>query len=50
MISDDIDIKIIELVKKNEKISNSEISRILGIPEAEITERIGIFQTQGQRS
>src|SRR5659263_361263 len=40
MERDDIDIKIIELVKKNEKISNSEISRILGIPEIEISKRI----------
>ena len=43
MIKDAIDTKIIELVKKNEKISNSEISRILGIPEVEIAERIGNF-------
>jgi two-component system alkaline phosphatase synthesis response regulator PhoP len=43
MIRDAIDTKIIELVKKNENISNSEISRILGIPEVEIAERIGNF-------
>jgi len=43
MIRDAIDNKIIELVKKNEKISNSEISRILGIPEVEISERIENF-------
>jgi two-component system alkaline phosphatase synthesis response regulator PhoP len=43
MIRDAIDTKIIELVKKNENISNSEISRILGIPELEIEERIGNF-------
>src|SRR5665811_729317 len=43
MIRDAIDTKIIELVKKNVNISNSEISRILGIPEAEIAERIGSF-------
>ena len=43
MIRDAIDNKIIELVKKNEKISNSEISRILGIPEDEIAERIENF-------
>jgi two-component system alkaline phosphatase synthesis response regulator PhoP len=43
MIRDAIDTKIIELVKKNENIANSEISRILGIPEAEIAERIGNF-------
>jgi two-component system alkaline phosphatase synthesis response regulator PhoP len=43
MIRDAIDDKIIELVKKNEKISNSEISRILGIPEVDIAERIENF-------
>lgn len=31
---------IIELIKKNENISNSEISSILGIPEDEIAKRI----------
>lgn len=39
----DIDNKIIELIKKNEKISNSEISRILGIPEDEVAQRIERF-------
>jgi two-component system alkaline phosphatase synthesis response regulator PhoP len=43
MIKDAIDNKIIELIKKNEKISNSEISRMLGIREAEIAERIENF-------
>lgn len=43
MVRDAIDNKIIELVKKNEKISNSEISRILGIPEVEIAKRIENF-------
>jgi len=43
MIKDATDNKIIELIKKNEKISNSEISRMLGIPEAEISERIENF-------
>ncbi|MCZ7402327.1 MAG: response regulator [Candidatus Methanoperedens sp.] len=43
MIRDAIDNKIIELIKKNEKISNSEISRLLGIREAEIAERIQNF-------
>jgi len=43
MIRDAIDNKIIELVKKNENISNSEISKILGIPEVEIAERIENF-------
>ena len=40
MTRDPIDNKIIELIKQNEKISNSEISRILGIPAAKIAERI----------
>lgn len=31
---------IIELIKKNENISNAEISAILGIPEDEIAQRI----------
>ena len=39
----DIDNKIIELIKKNEKISNSEISGILGIPEDEVAQRIERF-------
>lgn len=43
MIKDAIDNKIIELVKKNENISNSEISKILGIPEVEVAERIENF-------
>ena len=43
MNSDVIDIKIIELIKNNEKISNSEISIILGIPVAEVTQRIEKF-------
>ena len=43
MIRDAIDNKIIEIIKKNEKISNSELSRILGIPEVEIAERIENF-------
>jgi len=43
MIRDAIDNKIIELIKKNEKISNSEISRMLGIREVEIAERIENF-------
>jgi len=32
--------KIIELIKQNEKISNSEISRILAVPEEKIAEMI----------
>jgi len=43
MIRDAIDTKIIELVKKNEKISNSEISIILAIPEVEVAKRIENF-------
>ena len=43
MNGDVIDNKIIELLKKNEKISNSEISIMLGIPEDEVTLRIERF-------
>ena len=43
MNSDVIDIKIIDLIKNNEKISNSEISIILGIPVSEVTQRIEKF-------
>ena len=43
MIRDSIDNKIIELIKKKENISNSEISKILGIPEMEIAEKIKNF-------
>jgi len=38
-----IDDKIIELIKKNEKISNKEISGIMGIPEKEVETRIRGF-------
>ncbi len=38
-----IDEKILELIKHNMTISNSEISRILGIPEEEVAERISKF-------
>lgn len=38
-----IDNKIIELIKKDENISNPEISRILGIPEKEVVERLRNF-------
>ncbi len=41
MNGDAIDNVIIELLKKNENISNFEISTILGIPEDEIAQRIG---------
>ena len=41
MNGDAIDNLIIELIKKNENISNFEISTILEIPEDEIAQRIG---------
>lgn len=40
MKKDAIDDRIIELIKKDENISNLEISRMLGIPETEVEERI----------
>jgi len=43
MNEDATDKKIIELIEKHEKISNSEISDILGIPEDEIAQRIEKF-------
>ncbi len=43
MKKDAIDNKIIELIKKDENISNPEISRILGIPEKEVVGRIRNF-------
>ncbi len=43
MNEDATDKKIIELIEKYEKISNSEISEILGIPEDEISQRIEKF-------
>lgn len=43
MKKDALDNKIIELIKKDENISNPEISRILGIPEKEVVERIRNF-------
>ncbi|HEY9247331.1 MAG TPA: response regulator [Candidatus Methanoperedens sp.] len=45
----DIDDKIIELIKINENISNSEISRILGIPEKDIERRIRNFSDARQK-
>jgi len=39
----DINNKIIDLIKKNENISNSEISIIIGIPEDEVARRIERF-------
>lgn len=38
-----IDEKILELIKHKETISNSEISRIIGIPEEEVAARISKF-------
>lgn len=43
MKKDAIDNKIIELIEKDENISHPEISRILGIPEKEVAERIRNF-------
>jgi two-component system alkaline phosphatase synthesis response regulator PhoP len=44
-----IDDKIIELIKKNENISNREISRIIGIPEKEVEKRISGFSDARQK-
>ena len=44
-----IDDKIVELIKKNENISNSEISRIVGIPEKEVEKRIRGFSDTRQK-
>ncbi len=44
-----IDDKIIELIKNNENISNSEISRILKIPEKEVERRIRSFSDVRQK-
>ncbi|MCZ7402156.1 MAG: response regulator [Candidatus Methanoperedens sp.] len=44
-----IDDKIIELIKNNENISNSEISRILEIPENEVERRIKSFSDTRQK-
>lgn len=43
MRKDAIDNKIIELIKTDENISGVEISRILGIPEKEVAERVRNF-------
>lgn len=43
MKKDAVDNKIIELIKNDENISNPEISRILGIPEKEVAERVRNF-------
>lgn len=39
----EIDGKILELIKNNQNLSTQELSRILGIPEEEISARIGNF-------
>ncbi len=44
-----IDDKIVELIKNNENISSSEISRILGIPEKEVERRIRSFSDARQK-
>ncbi len=44
-----IDDKIVELIEKNEKISHSEISRIIGIPEKEVEKRIRGFSDARQK-
>lgn len=40
MNGDAIDDSIIDLIKKNENISNAEISKLLGIPEYDVVQRI----------
>ncbi|MCZ7372209.1 MAG: response regulator, partial [Candidatus Methanoperedens sp.] len=44
-----IDDKIVELIEKNENISNREISRIIGIPEKEVEKRIRGFSDARQK-
>ena len=44
-----IDDKIVELIKKNENISNREISRIIGIPEKEVETRIRGFSDSREK-
>ncbi len=44
-----IDHKIVELIKKNENISNKEISGIIGIPEKEVETRIRGFSDARQK-
>ncbi len=48
-MKNNIDNKIVELIKNNENISSSEISRILGIPEKEIEKRIKSFSDIRQK-
>lgn len=44
-----IDDRIVELIKKNENISNKEISRMIGIPEKEVETRIRGFSDARQK-
>ena len=44
-----IDDRIVELIKKNENISNKEISRIIGIPEKEVETRIRGFSDSREK-
>ncbi|CAG1002906.1 Alkaline phosphatase synthesis transcriptional regulatory protein PhoP [Methanosarcinales archaeon] len=44
-----IDDKIVELIRNNENISSSDISRILGIPEREVERRIRGFSDVRQK-
>lgn len=48
-MNQNIDDKIVELIEKNEHISNREISRILGIPEKEVERRIRSFSDVRQK-
>ena len=48
-MKNNIDNKIVELIKNNENISSSEISRILGIPEKEIEKRIRSYSDIRQK-
>ncbi len=48
-MKNNIDDKIVELIKNDEDISSSEISRILGIPEKEIEKRIKSFSDIRQK-
>ncbi len=43
MKKDSVDKKLLELIKHNENISNSEIARILGVTEEEVERRIRDF-------
>jgi len=49
MKKDAIDDKIIGLIKRDENISNREISRLLGLPEKEVEKRIRGFSDTRQK-